>query len=150
MFTLPHKNRQSLRWLPPDWLIDFLPTYFRLTWLTSGETADRCFRAQISQVSQVSQNRAAWLVNSNLDLLAPHNATRSRSIVFKLEHEMQRSVNWKACSFMSHYGFFKHVQLDRVLSALSSDNREVLGQIYSDYLPRHLKAERNIAHVALR
>ena len=73
--------------------------------------------------------------------------------------------------------------LDRVLSALSSDNGEVLGQIYSDlssqikkgkrlkigehfpligkclyrdimaetvYLPQHLKAERDIAHVALR
>ena len=73
--------------------------------------------------------------------------------------------------------------LDRVLSALSSDNREVLGQIYRDfssqikkekrlktgehfpligkclyrdiiaetvYLPQLLKAERNIAHVALR
>ena len=40
--------------------------------------------------------------------------------------------------------------LDCVLSALSNDNREVLGQIYSDYLPQHLKAQRNIAHVALR
>ena len=50
---------------------------------------------------------------------------------------------------MSDYGFFKHVQLDRVLSALCSDNREVLGQIYSDYLPQHLKTQRKIAHVAL-
>ena len=40
--------------------------------------------------------------------------------------------------------------LDRVLSALSSSNREVFGQIYSDYLPQHLKAQGNIAHMALR
>ena len=69
MFTLPQSG-QSLSWLPPDWVGRLI--FFRLTWLTSGETMPG---ANSSAVNHLFSKQPATLACENI----PHPSTTNNS-----------------------------------------------------------------------